>query len=88
MRSAHGTHVAGTISQVAEEYGADVTILPLMVFDGGLANTSDIISAITYAEKIGADIVNCSFGSTSENPALYDAIASSNTLFITAVGNS
>lgn len=88
IRSAHGTHVAGTIAQVAEEYGADVTILPLMVFDGGLANTSDIISAITYAEEIGADIINCSFGSTSENPALYDAIASSNALFITAVGNS
>jgi alpha-tubulin suppressor-like RCC1 family protein len=88
MRSAHGTHVAGIIAQAAEEYGADVTILPLMVFDGGLAYTSNIIAAITYAGEIGADIVNCSFGSTSENPALYDVIESSDALFIAAVGNS
>jgi subtilisin family serine protease len=86
--SAHGTHVAGIIAQVAHEAGADIQILPLQVFDNGIAYTSDILAAIEYALEQGASIINCSFGSIHENPALFDAISSADALFICAVGNN
>ncbi|MCL2748212.1 MAG: S8 family serine peptidase, partial [Oscillospiraceae bacterium] len=88
MESAHGLHVAGLISGAAERAGADVAILPLKVFQNGIAYTSDILSAIAYAESLGAGVINCSFGSTAENQALYEAIAGSGALFVCAAGNS
>ena len=88
LDSSHGTHISGLIAKVAEEYGADVKILPLKVFTNGTAYTSDIIEAISYAEAQGADIINCSFGSTNENPALKEAIEGSSTLYIAAAGNN
>jgi alpha-tubulin suppressor-like RCC1 family protein len=88
LASGHGTHLAGIIARTAEEYGADVTILPLKVFENGAAHTSDIIAAIAWAEEKGAAIINCSFGSTNENPALYDSITASSALFVAAAGNS
>lgn len=88
LASGHGTHLAGIIAQTATEYGADVKILPLKVFENGAAHTSDIIAAIAWAEEKGAAIINCSFGSTNENPALYDSITASSALFVAAAGNS
>ena len=88
MLSCHGTHIAGIIAKTARETGADVSILPLKVFDNGTAYTSDIIAAIEYAESCGASVVNCSFGSISENPALKEAIKNSEMLFLCAVGNN
>ena len=88
LDSAHGTHVSALIARVAAEYGADVTILPLKVFTNGVAYTSDIIEAIAYADAQGADIINCSFGSTNENPALKEAIEGSSALYIAAAGNN
>jgi alpha-tubulin suppressor-like RCC1 family protein len=86
--SSHGTHIAGIIAQVAHETGANIQILPLQVFDNGVAYTSDILSAIEYAIEYGASVINCSFGSTAENPALFDAISNTDALFICAVGNN
>ena len=88
LSAAHGTHVSSIIAQTAAQYGSNIEILPLRVFENGIAYTSDIIAAIAYADAQGAAVINCSFGSTDENPALYDAIASSNALFVVAVGNS
>ena len=88
LASAHGTHVAGVIAQAAAQYGADVEILPLKVFENGAAYTSDVIAAIAYADAHGAAVINCSFGSKNENPALRGAIAASGALFIAAAGNS
>ncbi len=90
----HGTHIAGII--VAEN-GNDTgitgiapkaKIMPLTVFQDGTAYTSDIIEAIAYAENMGADIVNCSWGTTEQNRALHEAIEESNMLFVTAAGNN
>lgn len=80
----HGTHIAGIIAQSAPE----AKIMPLKVFEDGKAYTSDIIKAIEYAEENGADIVNCSWGNTAENPALKEAMENSNMFFVAAAGNS
>ena len=53
----HGTHVGGIIAASANnEVGVsgvapDVMIMPINVFDGGLAYTSDIIQGIEYAKQ-------------------------------------
>lgn len=84
LDQAHGTHVAGIIANEAP----NTKILPLKVFEGGTAYTSDIIEAIRYAENMGADVVNCSWGCTDENAALKEAIANSRMTFVCAVGNN
>lgn len=84
----HGTHVAGIIADTLKAYGASARIMPLKVFAGGKAYTSDIIAAIEYAAANGAQIISCSFGSTTANPALEEAISGTNALFVCAVGNS
>lgn len=89
----HGTHIAGIIAaQDNNNIGIsgvapDSKIMPLKVFHNGIALTSDIIEAINYAEKMGVKIVNCSWGSTSNNQALKEAIDNSNMLFVCASGN-
>ncbi|MDR1440079.1 MAG: S8 family serine peptidase, partial [Clostridiales bacterium] len=88
MAYAHGTHVAGIIAGAAAGRGAAVEILPIQVFENGAAYTSDIVAGIAYAEEHGASIVNCSFGTAAENPALYEAIRDSGMLFVCAAGNS
>ncbi|MCL2167016.1 MAG: S8 family serine peptidase, partial [Clostridiales bacterium] len=77
----HGTSMAGAISS----FGA--TVLPLKVFQGGKAYTSDILAAIAWAEGQGAQIANMSFGSRFYNPALEEAMAASPMLFVCATGN-
>ena len=91
----HGTHIAGIIASMMDNNEGTVgvapkaKILPLKVFTGGQAYTSDIIEAIEYAANMGAKIINCSWGTTYENTALQEVIeAKSDTLFICAAGNS
>lgn len=88
ITSNHGTHVSGLITADGIGAGTNAKILPLNVFNDGIAYTSDIIAAIEYAEQAGAQIVNCSWGSTTNNPALEEAISNSDMLFVCAVGNS
>ncbi|RCX08180.1 RHS repeat-associated protein [Anaerobacterium chartisolvens] len=90
----HGSHVAGIIA-ASKDNGKGIAgvapaakVLPLKVFKGGRAYTSDIIAAIQYAGKMGAKVVNCSWGSTEYNQALKDAIEHSDMLFVCAAGNS
>lgn len=92
IAQAHGTQVAGIISGLTKEnYGisknSNIVILPIKVFSNGIAYTSDIIEAINYAESMGAKIINCSFGSTSFNPALKETMENSSALFVCAAGN-
>jgi len=84
---AHGTHIAGIIAETARQSGTNIKIMPLRVFNNGLAYTSDIIAAVEFANSAGAKIINCSFGSTEMNQALFDVIESSTALFVCAVGN-
>jgi len=89
LDSAHGTHIAGIIAATARENGiGNIKILPLRVFAGGAAYTSDIIAAVEYAAAKGAAIINCSFGSAQENPALRETIANTDALFVCAAGNN
>lgn len=80
----HGTHLVGIITSIATES----LIMPLKVFENGVAYTSNIISAIDYAERMGAKIVNCSWESADYNPVLKDVIDHSDMLFVCAAGNS
>ncbi len=90
----HGTHIAGIIAAVKDNtkgisgVAPLAKIMPLKVFKNGKAYTSDIISAIQYAENMGVRIINCSWGSIDDNPALKDVIQNSNMLFVCAAGNN
>ncbi|MDR1157072.1 MAG: S8 family serine peptidase [Oscillospiraceae bacterium] len=88
LAHAHNTHVTGLIVGAAAETGAAVEILPIQVFENGYARTSDVLAGIAIAKEQGAAIVNCSFGTTAENPALYEAIQNSSMLFVCAAGNN
>lgn len=93
----HGTHGAGTIrgtigngigiSGMAS--GDHVKIMSLKALGGkdGGGDTSDLIEAIRYAENQGAVICNLSLTSTTDDPALYQAIKNSDMLFVVAAGN-
>jgi subtilisin family serine protease len=76
----HGTHVAGIIAAAADnELGVSgvapgVNIMPINVFDGDDAYTSDIINGIYYAIDNGAKIINLSLGGYDQSTALNDAI--------------
>ncbi|WP_147273227.1 S8 family serine peptidase [Anaerobacterium chartisolvens] len=89
----HGTHIAGIISAIKDNGKGTAGVAPLAkvmslkVFKDGTAYTSDILNAIEYAEKMGAKIVNCSWGSSEYNRALEDAIRDSGMLFVCAAGN-
>ena len=90
----HGTHIAGIIAAEADNgigvagVAPEAKILPLKVFQSGVAYTSDIIDAIHYAELCGAKIANCSWGTLHDNPALKEAIENSSMVFVCAAGNS
>lgn len=82
----HSTHLSGIVAQASA--GRNVKVMPLVVFEDGYARTSDIISAIAYAEANGASIVNMSWGCSTPNPVLREAMENSGLLFIAAAGNS
>jgi YD repeat-containing protein len=86
LAAAHGTHIAGIIAENSDP--ESVKIMPLRVFGEHGAYTSDILAAIGYAQAHGASIVNCSFGSSSYNLALEEAMANSAMLFVAAAGNA
>ncbi|MDR1158931.1 MAG: hypothetical protein LBK75_11645, partial [Oscillospiraceae bacterium] len=44
----HSTHLVGSICSAAAETGAAVEILPIQVFENGVARTSDILAGISY----------------------------------------
>lgn len=95
----HGTHVAGIIAATADNgiggagVAPGVTILPVKFLGASGGYDSDAIAAIGYAQRMGARIVNASWGasaaldSQAADPALRDAIASSGMLFVAAAGN-
>ena len=93
LEQAHATHIAGIIAGVSNAGDslapdAHISILPLKVFKNGTAYTSDIIAAIEYADKMGARVINCSFGCAYDNQALKEAMEESSALFVTAAGNA
>ncbi|HML04648.1 MAG TPA: S8 family serine peptidase, partial [Methanobacterium sp.] len=90
----HGTHVAGIIAASGNNTQGvtgvmwNATIMPLKFLDkNGNGYISDAVKAIDYATKMGAFIINCSWGGPSYSKALEDAIKASNALVVCAAGN-
>jgi subtilisin family serine protease len=89
----HGTHVSGTIAASANTLGVigvapNVKIMPLKIMGSNGGYDSDAILAIEYAKSKGVKIFNMSWGGAGFSNALYDAMKSSNALFVTAAGNN
>jgi Subtilase family/Ricin-type beta-trefoil lectin domain-like len=81
----HGTAVAGVILQVAPR----VTILPIRVLKkDGDGNTSDIVSAISYAVGQGAQIINLSLGTDGWDQSLYTICSWANTQGVRIVASA
>lgn len=92
----HGTHVAGIIAASVENSvgGAGVapntSIMPINVFSGDVAYTSDIIDGIHYAVDHGAKIINMSLGGDTYSQSFNDAIQyayNHGVLVVAAAGN-
>lgn len=90
----HGTHVAGIIGAVGNN-GQGVTgvcwqvsIMPLRFITATqYGTTANAIEAIEYADDMGADIINLSWGGTHYSQALKDAIDAVDALVVCAAGN-
>jgi len=90
----HGTHCVGIIAAVGNN-GVGVTgvnwkvkIMPLKFLDSsGSGYTSDAISAILYANKMGAKVISNSWGGTDSSRSLKDAIEASSAVVVCAAGN-
>lgn len=93
----HGTHGAGTVAASTNNGvgiagiadGGRVKVMTLKALGGrnGSGSTASVIRAIRYAEENGAVICNLSLGSSVNDRALYQAMASSSMLFVVAAGN-
>lgn len=83
----HGTFCAGLIAAVAPES----MIMPLRVFDDqGNADSFMIARAIRYAAMNGAQVINMSFGMTSDSGAVKSAVAfaiKSGAVVVASAGN-
>ena len=94
----HGTHVAGTIAARGDNSNGiagvcwNARIMPLkFLSDGGSGYTSDAVSAVRYATRMGARISNNSWGGGGYSQALADSIdqaGDAGSLFVAAAGNA
>lgn len=90
----HGTHVAGIIGAVGNNSQGiagvnwQVNIMPLKFLEYGVGTTSEAIEALAYAANMGAKIISNSWGRWgAPDPAMEDAIRSSEALCLFAAGN-
>jgi len=94
----HGTHIAGIIAATANNSigiagvasNVNVQIMSLKIHGGSTSSGSvaNAIKAIRYAESMGADICNLSWGTPNYNQSLELVIRESSMLFVTAAGNN
>ncbi|NBD22992.1 S8 family serine peptidase [Paenibacillus glycinis] len=88
----YGTEIAGLIAASGDNgtgisgVAPGVKIMPLKVMglDGGYV--SDVLHAIDYAERMGAQIANLSWSTETYSHALKDAIDASDMLFVANAG--
>jgi subtilisin family serine protease len=93
----HGTHVAGIIGAVGNNgkgiagVAWNVKLMACKFLDAnGDGDTSDVIEAIDYARRMGAHVINGSFGGPDYSSALYSAIQNARNagiIFVAAAGN-
>ena len=93
----HGTHVAGIIGAKGNN-GVGVSgicwtasVMSVRFLDErGRGGSADAVDAIDYAVRMGAKVVNCSFGSSSKSSALQSAVIrakEAGVLLVVAAGN-
>jgi subtilisin family serine protease len=81
----HGTMTAGLVHLVAPQ----AKIMPLKAFHAdGTAYSSDILRAIYFAVKNGADVMNMSFNYTQYSPELAKAIRYANSNGVISVASA
>jgi len=93
----HGTHVSGILGAVGNNSTGvcgvawRLKIIPLDAFStDGTSYSSDLIEAIEYADRMGARIINASWGDQYDDPAMLIAIrefTAGGGLFVCAAGN-
>lgn len=92
----HGTHCAGIICASINQTGiagiagdCDIKYMNLKVLDNENATgqVENVVKAIQYAEKMGANICNMSFSTTEKSEKLEEVIRNSKMLFVVAAGN-
>lgn len=94
----HGTHTSGSIGASGDNqtgvYGVcwSVTIVPIKFLDdSGSGYTSDAVSGVYYATRLGCRLTSNSWGGGGYSQSMYDAIADAGNhgiLFVAAAGNS
>jgi len=96
----HGTHIAGIIGAVTGNGigisgvcpKVKIMVLKVQPDTGSDMASSDIIEAIEYAKKMGAGIINCSFGGGSspltEFNAFNDIYKSNDAIIVASAGNN
>ncbi len=94
----HGTHVAGIIGATLDNgigiagvaSKVDVKIMSLKINGGpkGTGNLASAVEAVKYATRMGADICNLSWGTSSYTASLEQVMKESDMLFIAAAGNT
>ena len=93
----HGTHVAGIVAAIRNSTGVagvapGVGIIPVRVLDAnGSGLISSVIAGIGFALESKANVINLSLGTTTDVPALKNAITQatlSGVLVVAAAGNS
>lgn len=93
----HGTHVAGTVAALNNDYGvvgvapgASLYAVKALDRNGG-GSLSDIIDGIDWCIANGIDVINMSFGASSDNLSLYQAVVrayNAGVIMVAAAGNS
>jgi len=94
----HGTHVTGIIAAEIDNGGIagvapKVKVIPLKCFEDGRNTYADTLAAAVYeaVDVFNCDIINMSWGLSSDNKVLKDAIDyadSKGVILVAAVGNS
>ncbi len=93
----HGTHVAGTIAALDNDFDVvgivpDVTLFAGRVLnDNGSGSTGGIIACLDWAVSINADVVNFSLGGPIPSKSFQTAVtnaARAGTVVVAAAGNS
>ena len=94
----HGTHVAGIAAAIANNGSGiagvafDAEIMALQAFNtAGAALNADVLAAMVYAARNGADVANYSFGGPDHSKAQRDAVAfaaSRGVVQVAAAGNA
>lgn len=93
----HGTHVAGTIGAVGNNNSGTtgvcwtVKLMAVRVLDArGYGNTGNIVEGINFAIDHDARIINMSFGGSSQDTMLFNALSHAKDhglLVVTSAGN-